>query len=55
MPPPPFASVVIPTFNRDHKIMGSLRSVLEQSFQDFEILVVDDGSPPRIAGGRNAH
>jgi len=37
-------SVIIPTFNRAHKIARAVASVLYQSFADCEILVVDDAS-----------
>jgi glycosyltransferase involved in cell wall biosynthesis len=37
-------SVIIPTFNRAHKIARALASVLYQTFSNYEILVVDDGS-----------
>lgn len=40
----PFFSVVIPTFNRSNKLAITVRSVLEQEFQDFELLIMDDGS-----------
>lgn len=39
-----FFSVVIPTFNRGSFIARSLDSVLKQSFRDYEIIVIDDGS-----------
>jgi glycosyltransferase involved in cell wall biosynthesis len=40
----PKVSVIIPTFNRAHVLYYALKSVLEQTFQDFEIFVVDDAS-----------
>ncbi|HJX09797.1 MAG TPA: glycosyltransferase family A protein, partial [Candidatus Binatia bacterium] len=41
---PPAVSVIIPTHNRWPMIGEAVESVLRQSFQDFELLVVDDGS-----------
>lgn len=37
-------SVVVPLFNKSHTVERCIGSILKQSFQDFEIVVVDDGS-----------
>lgn len=37
-------SVVIPTYNRREKLVNTLRAFGRQSFDDFEVIVVDDGS-----------
>jgi glycosyltransferase involved in cell wall biosynthesis len=37
-------SVIIPTFNRGPKVVRAISTVLYQSFMDYEIIVVDDGS-----------
>jgi glycosyltransferase involved in cell wall biosynthesis len=40
----PFFSVIIPTFNRANRVLQAIESIRQQSFADFEIIVVDDGS-----------
>ena len=45
----PFCSVVIPTFNRADLLRATLDSVLRQDGDDFEVIVVDDGSPEDLS------
>lgn len=42
--PPIIFSIIIPTYNRASLIGDTLQSLVSQSFKQFEILVVDDGS-----------
>ncbi len=42
-------SVVIPTYNRAHLLSLAIDSVFEQTFSDFEIIVIDDGSTDNTA------
>lgn len=37
-------SIIIPTFNRSHIIIETLNSILRQTYQNWECIIVDDGS-----------
>lgn len=40
----PLVTVIIPTYNRTHFLKLTLESIKSQTFQDFEIIVIDDGT-----------
>jgi glycosyltransferase involved in cell wall biosynthesis len=41
---PPFFSIILPTYNRWKLLVKAIASVRNQTFQDWELLVIDDGS-----------
>ena len=40
----PFISIIIPVYNSERTILRTLKSVKEQIYKDYEIIIVDDGS-----------
>ena len=45
----PLVSVLLPVFNCDRYLEEAIQSVLNQTFTDFELVVVNDGSTDRCA------
>ena len=46
----PLVSVVIPTYNRSTWVIGAIESIRRQTFDNLEIIVVDDGATDDTAG-----
>ena len=46
----PKVSVILPAYNAERFIHTAIKSILDQTFTDFELLVIDDGSADATAG-----
>jgi glycosyltransferase involved in cell wall biosynthesis len=42
--PMPAISIILPTYKRAHVLGRAIKSVLNQTFQDFELIIIDDNS-----------
>jgi cellulose synthase/poly-beta-1,6-N-acetylglucosamine synthase-like glycosyltransferase/peptidoglycan/xylan/chitin deacetylase (PgdA/CDA1 family)/spore germination protein YaaH len=45
----PFVSIIVPAFNEEMVIEATLRSLMASNYEQFEIIVVDDGSKDRTS------
>lgn len=43
----PKFSVVMPVYNVEKYLRNSIQSILNQTISDYELILVDDGSPDR--------
>lgn len=48
LPLPPRVSIILPVYNRAHVISRALTSILNQSFKDIEVLLVNDASTDNL-------
>ena len=44
MPETPFFSIIIPTYNRADKLDIPIKSIINQQFKNWELIIIDDGS-----------
>ena len=42
--PNPNISIILPTFNRDYVIADTIENILSQTFNNFELIIIDDAS-----------
>jgi glycosyltransferase involved in cell wall biosynthesis len=40
----PLVSIILPTYNRGSLILYTINSILKQSYENFELIIIDDGS-----------
>ena len=40
----PFVSIIVPIYNVEPYLQGCLDSLLNQTFKDFEVIMIDDGA-----------
>ena len=45
----PTLSIIVPVYNVENYLSACIESILSQTFTDFELILVDDGSPDRSA------
>ena len=40
----PLVTILMPVYNTQKYVEQAVRSIIDQSFQDFELIIIDDGS-----------
>lgn len=51
----PLISILMPTYNRDKYISNAIESIINQTFQEFELIIYDDGSTDNTSNIINAY
>ena len=51
----PLVSIIVPAYNQSHYLAEAVRSALEQTWRDLEVVVVDDGSTDDGGGVPHLH
>lgn len=47
MPENPFISIIVPLYNKEFCIRNTIESILNQSYTNFEVIIINDGSTDR--------
>jgi len=54
----PIVSIIIPSYNAEKFVGEAIQSALDQTYSDFEVIIIDDGSAKvlrdNLTIGRNA-
>jgi GT2 family glycosyltransferase len=50
----PLVSIGMPVYNCEKTLGVAIRSILQQTFQDWELLILDDGSSDKTVGVGNS-
>jgi len=45
----PLVTMCVPVYNHEHFVVDSVRSIIEQTYQNIELIIIDDGSTDRSA------
>ena len=46
-------SIIIPVYNAEQYLNNTISNIIQQTFTDFELLLIDDGSPDGCPPDKN--